>query len=115
MAEGSTDTKPVGTEEETTTTVVSPEKTNGTTASAETRPTSSAVAEKELSVPIEQTGSEEEEEDDGTANHVHGIPLILLAFGLCVTTFLIGLDQMIIATAIPKITTQFRSLADVGW
>lgn len=39
-----------------------------------------------------------DEEEDDAANHVHGIPLILLAFGLCVTTFLIGLDQMIIAT-----------------
>ncbi|KAF2667948.1 DNA repair protein RAD50 [Microthyrium microscopicum] len=55
------------------------------------------------------------EEEEDTSHHIHGIPLILLAFGLCVTTFLIGLDQMIIATAIPKITTQFQSLDDVGW
>jgi MFS family permease len=43
------------------------------------------------------------------------MPLILLIFGLCVTVFLIGLDQMIVATAIPKITTEFKSLDDVGW
>jgi hypothetical protein len=57
----------------------------------------------------------DDEEEESGAHHVHGIPLILLAFGLCVTTFLIGLDQMIIATAIPKITTQFDSIGDVGW
>jgi MFS family permease len=41
--------------------------------------------------------------------------LVFLAFGLCVVVFLIGLDQMIIATAIPKITSEFKSLDDVGW
>jgi hypothetical protein len=57
---------------------------------------------------------EDEEEEDG-AHHVSGVPLILLALGLCITVFLIGLDQMIIATAIPKITKLFNSLGDVGW
>jgi hypothetical protein len=49
------------------------------------------------------------------AHYVHGPARIALVFGLCVTTFLVGLDQMIIATAIPKITTLFHSLEDVGW
>lgn len=47
--------------------------------------------------------------EDGTA-HLNGWPRIILVFGLCATTFIIGLDQMIIATAIPKITTLFGSL-----
>jgi hypothetical protein len=58
--------------------------------------------------------SHEEEPDEG-ANYVHGAARIALVFGLCVTTFLVGLDQLIIATAIPKITTLFHSLEDVGW
>jgi hypothetical protein len=58
--------------------------------------------------------SHEVETDEG-ANHVHGAARIALVFGLCVTTFLVGLDQLIIATAIPKITTLFHSLEDVGW
>ena len=57
---------------------------------------------------------EDADKEDG-AHYLSSLPLMLLAFGLCVTTFLIGLDQMIIATAIPKITTQFNSLDDVGW
>lgn len=48
--------------------------------------------------------------EDNEAHHVSGISRIILVFGLCATTFIIGLDQMIIATAIPKITTLFGSL-----
>lgn len=54
-------------------------------------------------------------DDDDGANYVHGAARIALVFGLCVTTFLVGLDNLIIATAIPKITTLFHSLEDVGW
>ncbi|KAE9977253.1 hypothetical protein EG328_002148 [Venturia inaequalis] len=57
----------------------------------------------------------DEEEVEDTTHHVHGLARFVLVFGLCVTSFLIGLDQLIIATAIPKITTLFHSLEDVGW
>ncbi|KAK8101427.1 permease of the major facilitator superfamily [Apiospora kogelbergensis] len=35
--------------------------------------------------------------------------------GLCLGTFLFGLDLNILGVAIPPITTEFRSLADVAW
>lgn len=54
-------------------------------------------------------------EDDEGAHYVHGAARIALVFGLCISTFLVGLDNLIIATAIPKITTLFHSLEDVGW
>jgi predicted MFS family arabinose efflux permease len=44
-----------------------------------------------------------------------GVQLILLTTGLCLTTLVVALDNTIIATAIPKITSQFNSLLDVGW
>ena len=43
------------------------------------------------------------------------LELGLLTFGLCMATFTVALDNTIIATAIPKITTVFDSLDDVGW
>ena len=43
------------------------------------------------------------------------LQLALLTFGLCMATFTVALDNTIIATAIPKITTVFDSLGDVGW
>ncbi|KAJ6603604.1 putative efflux pump antibiotic resistance protein [Mycena vulgaris] len=45
----------------------------------------------------------------------HGIKLALLTLALCLSVFLVALDNTIIATAIPKITDQFKSLDDVGW
>ncbi|KAH6867212.1 putative efflux pump antibiotic resistance protein [Thelonectria olida] len=44
-----------------------------------------------------------------------GIPLFLIVVGLCLAVFIMGLDNSIIATAIPKITDQFSSLGDIGW
>jgi hypothetical protein len=77
--------------------------------SANVEQTEQAVAAGDTVVDDGDEGGQE------GAHYVTGLALALLAFGLCVTTFLIGLDQMIIATAIPKITTQFDSLGDVGW
>ncbi|KAI9368161.1 major facilitator superfamily domain-containing protein [Aspergillus egyptiacus] len=41
--------------------------------------------------------------------------LAFVVFGLSISSFLVGLDNTIISTAIPKITDQFHALADVGW
>ncbi|KAF1984712.1 MFS general substrate transporter [Aulographum hederae CBS 113979] len=56
-----------------------------------------------------------EEEEMNAQNYLTGIPLLLLTIGLCLTTFTVALDNTIIATAIPRITTVFDSLNDVGW
>lgn len=44
-----------------------------------------------------------------------GVKLALISLALCLSVFLMALDNTIIATAIPKITDQFHSLQDVGW
>ncbi|PMD24864.1 putative HC-toxin efflux carrier [Hyaloscypha hepaticicola] len=44
-----------------------------------------------------------------------GVKLGLISLALCLSVFLMALDNTIIATAIPKITDQFHSLQDVGW
>jgi hypothetical protein len=81
---------------------------------------SDVTGKSEASVPARELEKEtahshhEVEEDEG-AHYVHGAARIALVFGLCITTFLVGLDNLIIATAIPKITTLFHSLEDVGW
>jgi hypothetical protein len=56
---------------------------------------------------------EEEVEDEST--YLSGLPLILLSVGLCLAVFVQALDNAILATAIPKITSDFNSLNDVGW
>lgn len=52
---------------------------------------------------------------DDESKYITGTPLYLLTFGLTLSTFVVALDNTIIATAIPKITTVFNSLDDVGW
>lgn len=64
----------------------------------------------------EDRGNEEgTEEVEDESEYLSGLKLWLLSLGLCLTTFVIALDNTIIATAIPKITTVFNSLEDVGW
>jgi MFS family permease len=44
-----------------------------------------------------------------------GIKLVLITVALILSIFLSALDSTIIATAIPKITDEFKSLDEVGW
>ncbi|KAI0399016.1 MFS general substrate transporter [Xylaria palmicola] len=55
-----------------------------------------------------------ETREDGT-EYPTGVKLTLISVALCLSVFLIALDNSIIATAIPAITDAFHSLSDVGW
>ncbi|RVD82330.1 uncharacterized protein DFL_006758 [Arthrobotrys flagrans] len=61
----------------------------------------------------EKAGDSTEEDDE--SKYPGGLTLAILTLGLCLSTFVIALDNSIIATAIPRITTQFNSIGDVGW
>ena len=68
--------------------------------------------------PTEAIATSEKDEStapDDDSKYLSGFKLAILSVGLCLTTFVIALDNTIIATAIPKITTVFNSLDDVGW
>ncbi|KAJ7250375.1 DHA14-like major facilitator [Mycena rebaudengoi] len=56
----------------------------------------------------------EKVEADGV-EYPEGLKLALITVALCLSVFLVALDNTIIATAIPKITDQFKSLDDIGW
>ncbi|KAJ7454683.1 putative efflux pump antibiotic resistance protein [Mycena latifolia] len=60
---------------------------------------------------LEKISQVQDSEDD----YPHGMKLGLLTLALCLSVFLLALDNTIISTAIPKITDQFNSLDDVGW
>jgi hypothetical protein len=66
-------------------------------------------------IPTSKDGEAAEEDQDDESKYLTGLPLIILTIGLCLTTVIIALDNTIIATAIPRITTAFNSLGDVGW
>ncbi|MCJ1281990.1 hypothetical protein MMC26_001313 [Xylographa opegraphella] len=44
-----------------------------------------------------------------------GLKLAIISLALCLSVFLVALDNTIIATAIPRITDQFHALDDIGW
>ena len=60
-------------------------------------------------------GEDTADEQDDDTKYPSGTALAILTFGLCMATFVVALDNTIIATAVPKITTVFDSLNDVGW
>ncbi|KAI8945529.1 MFS general substrate transporter [Xylaria longipes] len=55
-----------------------------------------------------------ETREDGT-EYPTGAKLLLISVALCLSVFLIALDNSIIATAIPAITGAFHSIEDIGW
>ncbi|KAI5814922.1 MFS transporter [Pyronema omphalodes] len=54
-------------------------------------------------------GSPEEDE------YFDGIKLCVLVFGLSLIILIVALDTSIISTAIPTITSEFKSTTDIGW
>lgn len=44
-----------------------------------------------------------------------GLTLLSVLVSIVLVVFLLMLDTSIVATAIPRITTRFHSLQDVGW
>jgi hypothetical protein len=53
--------------------------------------------------------------DSTTIIYPKGPKLILIITSLCLSTFLVALDQTIIAPALGAITADFASVKDIGW
>jgi hypothetical protein len=58
---------------------------------------------------------ESKHEERGPDFELTGSKLFLVMVGLGLAIFLMSIDTSIIATAIPRITSQFGSVADIGW
>ena len=70
----------------------------------------SVVAEEEKT--LEEEGAIDLDDE---SRYPSGVQLTLITTGLALATFVVALDNTIIATAIPQITSVFNSLGDVGW
>jgi hypothetical protein len=73
---------------------------------------STTSMEKEPQVDSPQVDSPPENEEE---SYLTGLTLLSVLVSLVLVIFLMMLDTSIVATAIPRITTQFHSLDDVGW
>ena len=47
--------------------------------------------------------------------HLHGMRLVLVMMAIITAVMLITLNSSVIATAIPRITDEFKSTKDIGW
>lgn len=53
--------------------------------------------------------------NDDDMEYPKGLKLILIISALCLSVFLVALDQTIIAPALGAITSEFASVKDIGW
>jgi hypothetical protein len=68
---------------------------------------------KETTLTEKEAQAKLDAEED--MQYPHGLKLFAILAALCLSVFLVALDQTIIATAIPKITDHFNSIKDIGW
>lgn len=52
---------------------------------------------------------------DSTRDYPKGFKLWIIIASLCLTVFLVALDQTIVAPALGAITNEFGSVRDIGW
>lgn len=53
--------------------------------------------------------------DEDESKYLTGTQLWLVLISLCLSVFLVALDQTVIAPALGAITTEFASIKDIGW
>ncbi|KAK6364531.1 hypothetical protein LTS17_012154 [Exophiala oligosperma] len=63
----------------------------------------------------EYQGKDSKAGSDDESAYATGVKLMLIVISLQLTNFCIAIDNTVIATAIPRITDDFKSLSDVGW
>lgn len=71
------------------------------------------IQDEKAQLEIQAAGTNSSDEENLV--YPTGIKLGLITLALCLSVFLVALDNTIIATAIPKITDRFKSLGDIGW
>ncbi|KAL8293266.1 hypothetical protein RQP46_000960 [Phenoliferia psychrophenolica] len=73
------------------------------------------VKELEGSLKAESKGDLEGGLEEPEQEYPQGLRLLLIMLALFITEFAVGLDQTIVASAIPKISNDFNALNQVGW
>ncbi|KAI9747821.1 MAG: hypothetical protein M1815_003848 [Lichina confinis] len=85
----------------------------------EKRPGEKGSVEKGSSEKLNDSDDEKQEQPDSDTAELDAYPtgarLVFIVVALVLTIFLVSLDLTIVATAIPKITSEFDGLDDVAW
>ena len=93
------------------TTIADPNVCTSNFADEDKTPPQNSIDDQDM-VKSEETGSIDK---DVPPFELTGLPLALVMTGLGLSIFVMSLDGSIIATAIPRITSQFNSTGDIGW
>lgn len=79
------------------------------------QPTMSVSKADSETTAVSVAPNADSEKPEPSAEYVTGLKLAVIVAAVSVASFLMLLDTMIVSTAIPRITDDFHSLADVGW
>ncbi|KAJ9138125.1 Major facilitator superfamily transporter [Pleurostoma richardsiae] len=92
-----------------------PPRLHGENMSSEDRDLPEAASQSRDAVIASTTGEKQRTQAEEPHVYPSGPRLALICVGLGLAVFCLGLDRSILATAIPKITSDFDSLNDVAW
>ncbi|KAL4795544.1 major facilitator superfamily domain-containing protein [Aspergillus venezuelensis] len=62
-----------------------------------------------------RASTSKDEAQEQAMQYPSGVALTIIMIGLVAAIFLISLDTTIVSTAIPRITDEFKTVADMGW
>ncbi|KAI3016983.1 hypothetical protein CBS147353_7580 [Aspergillus niger] len=83
------------------------------------KPPTTATSQVDSESPLHETKvvshRDTDRDSDAHEKYIDGVLLHVIVLCLAVAMFLVSLDTTIISTAIPQITDEFNSTADVGW
>ncbi|OQE43452.1 hypothetical protein PENCOP_c003G08167 [Penicillium coprophilum] len=82
------------------------------------QPTSKDGAPEDSCCPEDiekKTLDEDSSPKNGEREYLTGLKLLFVLSGVTLVCFLVMLDTSIISTAIPRMTSEFHSLSDIGW
>lgn len=73
------------------------------------------IAHENHTAPVELTQTQERHAAEAAQDYPTGLKLTIIVLALELAVLCVALDNTIVATAIPKITSTFHALDDVGW
>ncbi|RGP64449.1 major facilitator superfamily transporter [Fusarium longipes] len=79
------------------------------------RATTTAPTPTEPAPPASEPSESKPESAEDESKYPHGLKLAAIILSNMVAMFLVALDRTIIATAIPRITDDFKALGDISW
>ncbi|KAL7940960.1 major facilitator superfamily transporter [Trichoderma barbatum] len=95
--------------------VESSEQPTGTSAAVLTSTGEKESLDDHEGITLDQEAPVEASVLQDSGDYPSGIKLTFILMALVLSCFLIALDQTIVATAIPKITDEFKSIDDISW